>query len=53
MGYASFIYSGQAFTVPDRTPVVVIGSGFGTKQIRILDGPHAGKAGWIPYEWLK
>jgi len=52
-GRRAVLASGRAFTVPEGTRVRVIGNGFVKKQVRILEGPHAGESGWIPFEWVK
>lgn len=40
--------------IPDSgTGCLILKSKFGKKQIRILDGPHAGKVGWVPSEMVK
>ncbi len=45
--------SGRVFTVPNVTKVLVIDSSFASREVRILEGDAFGKAGWLPYEWLK
>jgi hypothetical protein len=35
------------------TPCLVLDSTFATKKIRILDGPHKGKVGWVPTEMVR
>ena len=35
------------------TQCQILKSKFAEKQIRILDGPHAGKIGWVPSEMVR
>lgn len=43
-----------AYDVAPGTRVLVIDySSFGVRRIRILEGPHAGKAGYVPMEWVR
>ena len=35
------------------TKVSVIDSTLTTRQVRIMDGPHRGKIGWVPMEMVK
>jgi hypothetical protein len=53
IGMAQMEAVGKVFAVPNGTKVLVIGSGFATRQVRILEGDAFGKSGWLPYEWLK
>lgn len=34
------------------TRVLVIKRDFALSKVRILEGTHAGRAGWVPYEWV-
>jgi len=52
-GLAQAISSGSAFLVGNCTKVKVIDSATGSRQIRILAGDQIGKAGWVPFEFLK
>jgi hypothetical protein len=44
---------GRAVEVSANTRVRVIGDSYNERQVRLEDGPYAGKTGWVPYEWLK
>ncbi|MCX5908655.1 MAG: hypothetical protein NTY64_16135 [Deltaproteobacteria bacterium] len=40
--------------IPDSgTSCLIVKSKLGKKQVRILDGPHKGKIGWVPSEMVK
>lgn len=40
--------------IPDSgTNCLIVKSKLGKKQVRILDGPHKGKIGWVPSEMVK
>lgn len=45
--------SGRVFSVPNNTKVLIIDRNFAIRKVRILEGDAFGKAGWLPYEWLK
>jgi hypothetical protein len=45
--------AGRAVLVPAWTKVVVTRESFNERYVEIREGPHAGKAGWIPFEWLR
>lgn len=52
------VKSGRVVVLTDGAPVRVLGSdrsaGAGTlARVRILEGRHAGKAVWVPMEWLE
>lgn len=50
---ASLVSSGRAIQVESGTPVRIIAESFNERQVEIADGPHKGKKGWLPFEWLK
>ena len=52
MGMAQMIYDGEGFLASDGTKVLVIDSGLGTRQVRILDGKFIGQSGWVPMEFV-
>jgi hypothetical protein len=51
-GMADLLLTGQVFSVKDGTRVLVVDKALYTTRIRILEGPYAGKSGWVPYEWV-
>ena len=53
IGFRQMFLSGQAFAVQSGTDVLVIDRGFLTSEVRILAGPHAGKSGFVPSDFLK
>jgi hypothetical protein len=49
------ISAGFIFSVENGTKVLVIdyGGGMFIRKIRILEGEMKGRAGYVPYEWIK
>ncbi|HEV8509655.1 MAG TPA: hypothetical protein VGQ48_04290 [Gemmatimonadales bacterium] len=53
------VAAGRLFGVPNRTRVTVLTAGAAQRlgaepaEIRILEGPHAGRRGWVPYGWIR
>jgi hypothetical protein len=45
--------SGAVLMVASNTLVRVTGDSYNERHIVIQNGPHAGKSGWVPYEWLR
>jgi hypothetical protein len=45
------LMANDGFLVAKGTPCVAIETGFASSRVRVLEGPHAGKAGWLPNEW--
>ena len=52
-GMAQLMLMGSVFLVERGTRVLVIDSGTFTQKIRILGGGQTGRAGWVPYEYVK
>jgi len=50
IGYTQMLNSGQLFLVPKNTKVLVLDNKLFTTKIRILEGEHYGKSGWVPFE---
>ncbi len=53
IGYARVYQEGRAFQVKTNTKILVLENTFTTTKVRILEGEHYGKSGWVPYEWIK
>ena len=51
-GMAMLALQGRAFLVPQGTHVRVIDSGFGKREVRIEEGPMAGRSGWVDTEFV-
>jgi hypothetical protein len=51
-GLRQLVSAGRVFNVRRNASVRVIGHTLAKTQVRILDGPKAGQAGWVPYEWV-
>ena len=50
VGQVQFLVSGKLFPVPEGTSVLVIGTTFTMRQVRIMSGKHFGHSGWIERE---
>ncbi len=53
MGATQMVLSGLVYYVPAGTGVVVIGTDFGAREVRLLNGERAGQIGWVPYEFIE
>jgi len=51
-GLANLLLSGRVFPVADRTKVLVLDRDWYIVRVRVLEGPYAGKSGWVNYEAL-
>jgi len=51
-GLEELLTSGKVFEVKTNTSVLVLGNTLTTREVRILDGPDAGKAGWCAVEFV-
>jgi hypothetical protein len=53
VGLDRLMASGKVFRVSNGTRAKLIKAGFVSRKVRILDGPHAGRAGWIESEFVR
>jgi len=53
MGMFQVVAEGRAFPVDCKSNVLVLETGFSLTKVRVLDGPHRGKAAWVPVEFVK
>ena len=44
---------GSVFYVESDTRVSILKGGVAATEVYILDGPDAGRSGWVPKEWVK
>lgn len=44
---------GEAFAVPSGSQVSVKGESVSARQVEVLEGPAAGKTGWVEFEYLR
>lgn len=51
-GMMQLVLAGKVFVVPVGTRVRVIEGGFTSVKVRILEGAHQAKAGWVPIEMV-
>lgn len=52
-GVGPMIFSGQIWIIPNETRCHVIGRGsLGVREVRVLEGDHAGQAGFVAYEYV-
>ena len=52
-GMLAMLVSDRVLSVPADTRVKVIERKWSKTRVRILEGDFAGRAGWVPYEWVK
>lgn len=50
-GYKQLFASGKMFRVDRGTKALIIERSYAMAQVRILEGVHEGKAGWVPIEF--
>ena len=51
--FGAVFLRGDAVEVANGTRVQVIDGWLASRKVRILDGPHKGKTGWVAYEQVK
>ncbi|MDQ3076916.1 MAG: hypothetical protein M3Q63_02585 [bacterium] len=51
-GLAEVVLKGEGYFVDNGIKVLVIDRKVGHKQIRVLEGEHISKTGWIQTEWI-
>jgi hypothetical protein len=49
-GLMQLVRAGRAFVVDGGTRAKLLEVGVFSRRVRILEGPHAGKAGWVQEE---
>jgi len=52
-GLGRMIEQGRAFPVADETRVLVLDQKDLAMQVRVLEGPQAGKTGWVAFEHVR
>lgn len=52
-GIVELVRRGRALLVSNGTKVLVIDTAVFVRQVRVLDGDQAGRAGWIPTEFIR
>lgn len=52
IGLEQFLIDGRGFGVPNGTKVLVIGTGVGVRQVRVLEGERFGESGWLAVEYV-
>ncbi len=50
-GFAQLLAKDDLFVVDQEAPVLALDRGLLRTHVRILAGPHEGRAGWVPHEW--
>ena len=48
----ALVDTGKAILVAAGTHVRVAGESYNERRIEVTEGAHAGKYGWVPFEWL-
>jgi hypothetical protein len=51
-GVAQLLAAGRVLMMPARTRVRILDPGIFTTEVRILNGPHAGRSGFISTDWV-
>ena len=49
----AMIGAGRVLLLPARTRVRVTGESYNERRLEVLEGPHVGRTGWAPFEWLE
>jgi len=52
-GVRELYLAGRIIDTPSNTRVKVIDRSTFRRKVRLMDGPRAGRAGWVPYEWVQ
>ncbi|MCZ7571112.1 MAG: pentapeptide repeat-containing protein [Ardenticatenaceae bacterium] len=55
-GLRELIATGRIFPVPNGTRVLILDHGgflYSATKVRILEGEHTGRSGWVPSEWVR
>lgn len=52
-GLVLLIASGKVFRVPSGTKVRVLSPGFLKSEVRVLEGDHYARSGFVPVEWVE
>ncbi len=53
VGVQQLYLAGRIIDTPSGTRVRVIDRSTFRRKVRLTDGPRAGQAGWVPYEWVR
>lgn len=53
VGIMNMILTDKAIAIKNCTKIKIIGAGITYREIRILDGSHAGESAFTPFEWVR
>jgi hypothetical protein len=53
VGVAQLAEAGLVYPVRHGTQARVLGAGWATMEVRIIDGPYAGRSGWVASEFVR
>jgi hypothetical protein len=53
LGADGTLHDARAFLVPSGTRIRIISVGLDKREVEIAEGPHRGRRGWLPLEWVK
>lgn len=53
LGMAGMEAAGRLFRVPSGTRACVIGTGFEKREVRIKEGAHSGRSGWVTHSLVQ
>lgn len=52
-GLADLVLARRIFKVASGTRGLVIETKWFKNRVRVLEGPEAGRSGWVPFEWVR
>ena len=52
LAFLEWVASGRVFLLTEGTRILVVESGFLSIRVRALEGPNAGRAGWVESEFV-
>jgi len=52
LGIGTLLVANVCFLVEPGASARLIDSGFGVKQVRVMDGKQFSRSGWLPSEWI-
>lgn len=53
VGFYALYLSKQVFSVPKGTRVLVIDRALSAREVRIMEGEHTWKSGWVHEKWVR
>mgnify|MGYP001581068210 CR=1 FL=1 len=53
VGFDRLLAAKRSYLVPSGTKIHVIGLHMHVSEVRMLDGPHKDKSGWVANDWIQ